>query len=322
VLREASDLVLADLDRPGLLRAAREADILWVRLRHQIDAELLAAVPRLRLIATPTTGLNHIDLVEAERLGIRVLSLRGETEFLRDVRATAEHTLCLTFALLRHTMAAAAHVRQGGWDRDGFWGHELYGKTAGIIGYGRLGRIVARYLGAFGMRVLATDPYVDGGTVETDVQLVPLEILLREADLVSLHVNLNAETHGFFTRSQFAAMKRGAWFVNTARGELVDESALLEALRSGHVSGAALDVLSGECSAGMGSHPLVQYAREHDNLLITPHLGGCTHESMAKTELFLARKICNLAKHQLGPSPASSEQIDPIAAPPEEACHA
>jgi D-3-phosphoglycerate dehydrogenase len=291
VLRQVGDLVLADLDRGALLSAVREADVLWLRLRHRVDAEVMAAAPSLRIIVTPTTGLNHIDLEEAERRGIRVLSLRGEIDFLKNIRATAEHTLALMLALLRRVPAAAAHTRAGGWSRDLFKGHELYGKTVGVVGYGRLGRIVGRYLRAFDTHVLTADPYVGTRFVEPGVTLLPLPQLLQQADLVTLHVNLCDETRGFFGRELFAAMPEGAWFVNTSRGELIDEGALLDALQSGRLAGAALDVLGEERSGGMADHPLVAYARAHDNLLITPHIGGATRESMAMTEEFMARKL-------------------------------
>ena len=296
LLRQAGQVVFADLDRQGLLAAVREADVLWVRLRHQIDAEVMTAGPRLKVIVTPTTGLNHIGLQEAEHRGIRVLSLRGETAFLRDIRATAEHTLALMLTLLRRLPAAVTHVHDGGWDRDQFKGHELHEKTVGVIGYGRLGRIVARYLKAFDVRILATDPHVNAAVVEPGIALLTCEALLREADLVTLHVNLCEETYRFFGPAQFATMKRGAWFINTSRGELVDEQSLLEALQSGHLAGAAVDVLAAEHYTGMGEHPLVAYAREHDNLIITPHIGGCTVESMAKTECFLAESLVTLFK--------------------------
>jgi D-3-phosphoglycerate dehydrogenase len=243
------------------------------------------------VIVTPTTGLNHIDLTEAEHRGVQVLSLRGETEFLEDVRATAEHTLALTLSLLRHVPEALSHVRGGGWNRDLFKGRELCGKTVGIVGYGRLGRIVARYLSAVGMHLLATDPNIEKSSVEPNVRLVPLTELLQQSDLVTLHVNLCDETREFFGKTHFALMKQGAWFINTSRGELVDEEALLDALRSGRLTGAALDVLCDERSHGMDSHPLVVYARGHDNLIITPHIGGYTTESIRKTECFLADRL-------------------------------
>jgi D-3-phosphoglycerate dehydrogenase len=292
LLRDQGDVVLADVDRSDLLSVVGEADVLWVRLRHRIDAEVMAAAPRLQVIVTSTTGLNHIDLEETRRLGIHVLSLRSENEFLAGVRATAEYTIALILSLLRHVPVALAHVKSGGWNRDQFKGSEVFGKTVGVVGYGRLGRIVARYFRGFDTRVLTSDPNVDAASVAPDA-LVPLSQLLQEADVVTLHVNLCAETYGFFGHDQFAAMKQGAWFINTARGELVDESALLGALRSGQLGGAALDVLCEEQSAKMEKNPLVVYARDHDNLIITPHIGGCTAESMEKTELFLAERLAS-----------------------------
>lgn len=290
-LQEAGRVIWADLDRPGLLSVVTQATVLWVRLRHRIDREVFAAAPRLRAIATPTTGLNHIDVSEAERLGIPILSLRGETAFLDQVYATGEHTLALILALVRHVPASSHHVTEGGWNRDSFRGRELHGKTAGIVGYGRLGRMVAGYLRALGMKILAADPNLSSRSADPAVQIVSLEELLAQSDLVTLHVGLTEQTRGFFGRAEFARMKRGSWFINTSRGELVDEAALLEGLRDGGIGGAALDVLSSERSSGMSDHPLVAYARAASNLLITPHIGGCTTESMENTENFLAEKL-------------------------------
>ncbi len=290
-LRTAADVVVADLDRPQLERAIGKADVLWVRLRHRIDAALLERAPSLEVIATPTTGLTHIDLEAVESRKIRLLCLRGETDFLRDVRATAEHTIGLMLSLMRHIPDAAAHIRQGGWDRDAFRGAELFGKTVAVAGYGRLGRIVARYLAAFDCRVLACDPNVQRRIPDPGVEFMPLDQALPLADIVTLHVNLTDESSQFFGVRQFDSMKPGSFFINTSRGELVDEAALLGALRSGRLAGAALDVLCDEQSTGMGRHVLVQYAIGHHNLLITPHIGGCTLESMQKTETFLCEKV-------------------------------
>jgi D-3-phosphoglycerate dehydrogenase len=291
LLAQIGDVNLADLDRATLLRHVGEADILWVRLRTRIDSEVLGAATRLKTIVTPTTGLNHIDLREAERRGIRVLSLKGETSILRNVRATAEHTIALILALSRRLPQAWRHVHEGGWTRDLFVGSEIFRKTAGIVGYGRLGCLVAGYLACFGARVLVCDRPNASLRAPVSIEVVGREELLRLSDIVSVHVDLNPETEGFFGAKEFEQMKPGALFVNTARGELVDEPALLHALRSHRLAGAALDVLSGENPNGMGSHPLVAYAKDHDNLLITPHIGGCTKESMQMTELFLAQKL-------------------------------
>lgn len=293
-LRESFDVQNADFQREELLNELRGRNYtgLWVRLRTDIDAEILNAASELQFVATNTTGLTHLALEELDRRGIAVISLRGETDFLTEIRATAEHTIALLLALLRKIPSAHQHVLAGGWNRDQFYGCELHRKTAGIIGYGRLGRIVARYLVAFGMQVLATSPQLQQSDCEPGVRAVPLDILLRESQIVSLHASYIPANACMLGASQFALMQHGSFFINTARGELVDESALLAALKSDHLAGAALDVLDGERSTGMLDHPLIRYAQTHSNLLLTPHLGGNTPESLAKTEQFLAEKVC------------------------------
>ncbi len=284
-LRERATVITADLDRPGLLAGVASADVLWVRLRHQIDAEVMDAGPGLRVIVTNTTGLTHIDLEAAKARNIRVVSLRGEVDFLKTIRATAELTLALALALVRHVPAAAAHAAAGGWNRYDFKGHDLFEKTVGIVGLGRLGHIVAGYFRAMGVHVLATDTAV----VEADgITMVPLDELLSRSDLVTVHVDLNPTSRSLVSAREFAQMRKGSWFINTARGEVVDEPALLAALDSGHLAGAALDVLAGEPVSVGPAHPLVRYAATRNNLILTPHIGGYTWESLARTEIHLA----------------------------------
>ena len=289
ILRSAGELRLADLDRDSLRTQLSDVEVLWVRLRHKIDADILDAAPRLRIIATPTTGLNHVDTEEARRRDIRVVSLRGETDFLREVPATAEHSMALILSLLRRLPAAADHARRGGWNRDLFCGTDLCGKTAGVIGYGRIGRMVAQRLLAFGVKVLAADPCA--GSADPGVRLVPMQELLEQSDIVTLHVNLTEQTAGLIGWAEFLRMKAGAWFINTSRVELIDEDALLEALGDGRLAGAAVDVLSDENANEMAKSALIEYAERHDNLIVTPHIGGCTRESMEKTEVFLAGRV-------------------------------
>lgn len=288
-LSQKFEVTCADLDRAGLLDAAKDYDVLWVRLRVKIDEEIMGSAPNLRAIVTNTTGLTHIDLEAADRQNIQVVSLKGETEFLREIRATAEHTIGLTLALLRRIPSAHDSVIGGTWNRYLFQGSELYQKTVGIIGYGRLGSIAASYFHAMGANVLVCDCK----EVETqdEVALVDLPTLLRESEVISLHVNYVAENHHMLGPSQIAQIKSGAVLINTSRGELIDESALLDALRREQLSGAALDVLEHEHGIDLSSHSLVQYASDNDNLILTPHIGGYTRESLSKTELFLAKKL-------------------------------
>ncbi len=276
---------------PAALRAAFEQfDIVWVRLGFRITADTLSPPVRCRILATPVTGLDRIDLDACEKTGIRVVSLRGETEFLRNVRATAELTIGLALALIRRIPEACQSVLEGCWNRDLFPGRELHGKTVAIIGMGRLGRITAGYFKAFGMEVVGHDPFHEF-TSDLARPVPTLKEAVSPARFVSLHVNYNAGTRHLINEAVFAAMKPGAYLINTSRGGVVDEAALLGALQSGRLAGAALDVLDGEPEINSG-HPLVTYARAHpDRLLITPHIGGNTVESFEKTELFLANKV-------------------------------
>lgn len=283
--------------REDLLRLIPDFDVLIVRFGQKIDREVLERGKRLKAVVTATTGLNHIDTEAAQKLGIKILSLRDETAFLRDITSTAELTWGLMLSLVRKIPEAHNHVVSGSWKRDLFRGKDLKNKVLGVVGYGRLGRIVSEYANVFRMRILATDPYVK--SAPKWVRLVPLRSLLREADIVTLHVSLSHETEGFFGREEFRTMKGGAFFINTSRGELVDEEALLEALRSKKLGGAALDVLSGEISVKpdwLEKHPLRRYAQLYENLILTPHVGGATEDSMAETELFMARKLAHFLK--------------------------
>jgi D-3-phosphoglycerate dehydrogenase len=282
----------ADLaTRSDLLAAVGDADVVWVRLRHRIDREVIDAAPRLRCVASATTGHTHLDEAALAARGIAILSLRGQTEFLRTIRATAEFTIALTLNALRQLKPATRAAEAGDWDRRRFIGGELNGRTIGIIGFGRLGRMVADLFAAFGATVLATDPTPPApADIPSHVTLVSLKTLLARADVVSLHANVTDHNARFVNADTFALMRRGAVFVNTARGELVDETALLAALASGQLAAAACDVVSNEQPA-LSAHPLVRAAATMPNLIVTPHIGGATHESLARAEAFIAGRI-------------------------------
>jgi D-3-phosphoglycerate dehydrogenase len=299
LLQERFDVVAADLDRAGLRSRLAPFDALWVRVRTRIDAELMDAAPKLKWVATNTTGLTHIDLDAARRRGIAVVSLKDETEFLRTIRATAELTLGLTLALIRRIPWAHGHAAGGAWDRSQFPGTEIYEKTVGIIGYGRLGRIVAHYFQAFGADVVVHDRVLGTGTVVDGFRTVSLEELLSVSDIASLHVNYEPANRHLLGAEQFEKMKPTAVFVNTARGELVDEQALADAIRHGSLAGAAVDVLEDEHSPERGRRGLLDLAQSSERVVLTPHIGGHTVESTAKTELFLAGKLNDLIARRL-----------------------
>lgn len=289
---------IQDCTREQLLKIIPEYDVLVIRLRTRLDQELLERAKRLKCIVTVTTGLDHIDLDAADARGIHVLSLKGETEFLSNVSATAEHTWGLLLSLVRRIPEACNSVLLGVWNREVLFGTQLRQKTIGIIGYGRLGKMVGQYAKAFDMEVLIYDPYVKL-TAHDKIRKVSLADLLGNSDIVSIHAGLTKETNGLIGSKEVATMKKGAILINTARGDIVNSQALLEALQMGHLAGAALDVLSGETSLSqnwLSQHPLYEYARTHSNLLITPHLGGATMESVANTEIFMAEKLISLIR--------------------------
>ena len=278
------------IEQSDVRRAMEDYDAIWIRLGLHVQEKDFPESLRCRYIITATTGTDHIDVSALEKIGVSVLSLRGEKEFLETIGVTAELALALIFALARR-LPAAVHsvVHQGRWDRDAFRGLEIAGKTAGIVGLGRLGGKMAGYLAALDMRVAAYDPYA--ASAARGVRMCDsLDDLLARADVVTVHVPLNPETRGMFDAGRFGAMKRGALFVNTSRGALVDEPALLAHLENGHLGGAALDVLCGEPLIDT-NHPLVRYAGRNDNLLITPHIGGAVEGAMTRCEEHMANLL-------------------------------
>ena len=292
ILKEFGEVIELPLNRSKLIEIIPDFDALIVRLGFQVDRELLERAVRLKVIASPTTGLNHIDIEEVTKRNITIISLKGEKDFLDTITATAELSWGLLLSLVRNIPSASKHVELGKWKRGLFIGKELSGKHLGIVGFGRLGTMIAKYGKAFRMKILAYDLNIRERI--NGVKFVSLKELLSHSDIVSIHLPLNESTYGFLGRNEISMMKKGSYLVNTSRGEILDEVALLEALARGRIRGAALDVLSGERSDDLKwleKNPLIQYAREHSNLLITPHIGGATYDSMRKTEIFIAKKL-------------------------------
>lgn len=291
LLSEVAEVDCRSISQADIPGALAEYDVVWIRLHLKVMKSDIPASTRCRYLVSATTGTDHIDMDAAGAAGIEVVSLRGHDDFLKTILSTAEHTLGLILALVRQLPWSFDSVREGNWDRDSFRGHELQGKTAGIIGYGRLGKTVAGYLKAMGVKILAHDPNVaiDDEGVE---QCRDLGELLSSSDLLSVHVDLNPSSERLLDRERFEIMKSGAFFVNTSRGPVVDEEALLAALNSGRLTGAAVDVICGEPAID-GNHALVRYAKTHNNLLITSHIGGGTFEAMENCEIYLAEILRN-----------------------------
>lgn len=266
-------------------------DALFVQLGLNVTPDIIDRGKKLKAIATATTGLDHIATDYAAKKGIPVVSLRGEDEFLRTIPGTAELAFGLIVALYRKIPFAFESVKRHEWNREGYRGHNLRGKTLGILGLGRLGTMMAAYGNAFGMRVVAHDPNVSKARASFDE-------VLRESDVLSVHVHLTSETENLLGRTSFQKMKRGALLINTARGKIVNESDVINALKDGQLGGYGADVLADELAFGptFPANPLVEYAKTHDNVIIVPHIGGMTYESREATDVFIAQKLEKLLR--------------------------
>jgi D-3-phosphoglycerate dehydrogenase / 2-oxoglutarate reductase len=264
---------------PGALaKALADADAYYAALQVRLTEEHMAAAHRLRAIATPSTGLDHLDLDAAKRRRIKVLGLKDERELLDRITSTAELAWALVLGCARRLPAAFDAAKAGCWARDALRGRQLAYKTLGIVGCGRLGTMVADYARAFRMMVLGYDvreASLDG------VMMVDFDSLLRRADVVTLHIHLTEANRGFFNRDVIRRMKPGSILINTSRGAIVDEAAVIEALESGTLGAYGTDVIDGEWRDDLNQHPLIRYARDHDNVVITPHIGGVTYEAQA-----------------------------------------
>jgi phosphoglycerate dehydrogenase-like enzyme len=265
------------------------ASVIFAPMGFVLGTEKLSRCTRLRAVGSPTTGTPHIDVDAARAKGVAVCSLRNEQAFLRDITPTAELAWGMLLALVRRIPWAHRDVLSGRWRPRDFGlktPRMLSAMSLGVVGLGRLGSLVARYGRAFGMTVRYYDPFQ---SVAEYMKCETLLDLARQSDVMSIHVHALPDTADLIDRSCIAAMPRGAFLVNTARGTVLDEAALLDALESGHLAGAALDTLKGEHLPGfadaLATHPLVAFARAHDTLILTPHYGGSTRDAWCRTEL-------------------------------------
>jgi len=271
-----------------LLENIRDFDAYFASGYVQMNKEVLDYAKNLKVIATPGTGTDHIDVTYAMGKNIDVLHLAKEIELLNGFTATAEQAWALLLSCIRKLPAAFDCAKNGYWARERFTGIQLYKKTLGIIGLGRLGTMMASFGNGFNMNVIGCD------IVEKNikgVKQVSLEELLKSSDVITVHIHLTDENKKFISSELFHKMKKGVVLINTSRGAIIDEDALLENLHSGHVSAAGLDVIHGEWDKNLYDHPLIKYAREHDNLVISPHIAGATVESIIGARVFIAKKL-------------------------------
>jgi len=288
-LRNAKELTVEV--KVGLAPAALKAiigqyDALAVRSATKVTADVLEDPGRLKVIGRAGVGVDNIDVEAATRKGVVVMNTPGGNSV-----AVAELTVGMMLVLLRQLLPAIASTRSGQWEKKRFaGGHELFRKTVGLVGFGSIGQLVAQRCLAFGTTVIAYDPHPIEASRRLGVQIVPLDEIFRRADIVSLHVPLMENTRNLVGRTQLGSMRKGSYLVNCARGGIVDEAALAEALRDGTLAGAAMDVFATEPVPK--DHPLLSL----ESFLCTPHLGASTEEGQLACASQLAEQLVEYAR--------------------------
>ena len=264
-----------------LLELVVDAEALVIRSGTKVTAEVIAKAEKLRVIGRAGIGVDNVDVPAATARGIAVLNTPEGNNV-----TTAEHAIALLVSLARHVPQATASMKAGAWEKSKFTGLELYNRTLGVIGLGNIGRIVAQRAQGLGMRVVAYDPHIAANVAaKLDVELVSLDDLLARSDAITVHVPKTKDTTGLLGREAFAKVRKGVLVVNAARGGIVDEAALLDALNAGQVGGAALDVF--ETEPPPKDHPLVH----HDRVICTPHLGASTEQAQLNVSVAIAEQV-------------------------------
>ncbi|WP_280249332.1 phosphoglycerate dehydrogenase [Nocardia abscessus] len=267
-------------DRPALLAAVPEADALLVRSATTVDAEVLEAGKNLKIVARAGVGLDNVDVPAATERGVMVVNAPTS-----NIHTAAEHAVTLLLSAARQVPAADATLRERTWQRSKFNGVEIFGKTVGVVGLGRIGQLFAARLAAFETKIVAYDPYVSPArAAQLGIELLTLDELLERADLISIHLPKTPETKGLIGKEAIAKTKPGVIIVNAARGGLVDESALADAIKSGHVRAAGLDVFETEPCTDSPLFDLPQ-------VVVTPHLGASTSEAQDRAGTDVAKSV-------------------------------
>ncbi|MBO0864422.1 MAG: phosphoglycerate dehydrogenase [Mycobacterium sp.] len=267
-------------DREKLLAAVVDADALLVRSATTVDAEVLAAAPKLKIVARAGVGLDNVDVDAATERGVMVVNAPTS-----NIHSAAEHALALLLAAARQIAPADASLRAHAWKRSSFSGTEIFGKTVGVVGLGRIGQLVAQRLAAFGAQIVAYDPYVSPArAAQLGIELLSLDELLARADFISVHLPKTPETAGLIDKEALAKTKPGVIIINAARGGLVDEAALVDAITSGHVRAAGIDVFASEPCTDSPLFDLPQ-------VVVTPHLGASTAEAQDRAGTDVAESV-------------------------------
>lgn len=274
--------LITGLSQEDLVGKIKGYAAIIIRSKPNVTAEVIKA-SSLKVIGRAGVGLDNVDLEAAKENGIEVVNSPEASTI-----SVAEHVFGLMLAIVRKIPHGDRHVREGKWERKNFIGNELYGKTIGIIGFGRIGREVAQRAYAFGMIILAYDPVITHEDArENNAKLAELDELLKNSDIVTLHVPLTDSTRGLINAEKFKLMKDSAIIINTARGPVIDEKALIKALKDGQISGAALDVYENEPPEGSELLKL-------ENVVLVPHIAASTDEAQKNAGMVVVDKIKNI----------------------------
>ncbi len=274
-----------DIDKDALktLLKVSGADYIFTnpnKQNYMLDGDLLQ-FGQLKAICTASTGTNHIDVKYCEEMEIEIISITKDYQVINAITSTAEHTLALMLSLIRKIPTSFHSVRDGNWDWEPYVGRQMNSLTIGIIGYGRLGKLMAKYCDALGMEVLLHDPYVFsfGGNIERNKQPVELDELLERSDVISLHVHVTDETREMINKNTISKMVKRPYLINTSRGEIVNEDDIIDALRSEDLQGYATDVIRDEFGDIKNSKLVDESITPQNKIIITPHIAGMTKEA-------------------------------------------
>ncbi|WP_196216497.1 NAD(P)-dependent oxidoreductase [Flavobacterium sp. LC2016-01] len=271
-----------------LISECIDASVIFIRLKFKISSSIIDQLPNLKYILSATTGTDHIDEDYFASKGGRIVTLKGETEFLESIPSTAEHTWALILSLIKKVPFAFDDVKLGNWNRDGFKNNNLKGKNIAVLGMGRVGKQVAHIASAFGMKIGFYDVLSFESIYE---RFETPEALFSWADIVTIHIPYTTENDGFINENLLDCLKKEACVINTSRGRVWNENVIAKKLENGLIKGIATDVLCNEFHREDEKNELVTLAKKGLDIVITPHIAGATFESMAMTEEFIVEKF-------------------------------
>lgn len=286
-LKAKFDLTLCSPSEFLNQKSLADFDCLLIRFNTIVDENIINKLKNLQFILCPTTGLDHIDIDIVKKRGIKIISLKGDIDFLRNITSTAELAFLLILSSSRKINISFDEVNKGNWNTNIKPGNELKSKTIGILGLGRLGKIVASYAKCFGMKVYYYD--IEEKKIDKDYEKVnSLRELIKVSDILSIHIPLNVETENLIGENQFKYFGKCKYIINTSRGAIINQKALIKYMDRNSNFHAALDVLEDERNP---NNPLIEYSLKNKNLIITPHIGGNTIEAIENTDMHVINKF-------------------------------